>query len=339
MFTDIAGYTSLTQRDETQALEDLRTHNALLRPIFARFGGTEVKTMGDAFLVEFGSALDATRCAVEMQKTLFRHNAKSKRRLLIRIGIHVGDVVARKGDLFGDAVNIASRIEPLANPGEVCISEQVYDQIRNKLKLPLIKLESRDLKNVTFPIDVYSVKLPWSKRVPAGRDGVGRAMVSVPKIKAPKGGTMERGTINKAIEKIAMKDRIVAVKLTHDSSIPALLARFSEAVDFSRGETLHIVSAVETTTVVLDLKNLDKLTRIIPKKSVRGIYKGLAEIVVSLSPDAIFRPGVVSTISAELAKNGISIFEYFTSTPHAIMIVGETDAIRAYQLMQRLASG
>jgi len=334
MFTDMAEYTSLTQKDEAQALKVLKTHNRLLRPIFARYHGREIKTMGDAFLVEFGSALEATNCAIEMQRTLDEHNHQAKERILIRIGIHVGDVVHKGGDLYGDAINIASRIEPLADAGDICISEQVYDQVRNKIPFPFAKVESRDLKHITFPMEVYKVQLPWMRR--KAKPGI--PTISVAEARPPRGKAYERETIGEIIEKMAMKDRIIVVKLTNDPSIPALLARFSEVVDYGRGETFHIVSAGERITVVIDSKNLEKLTRVMPRKNILGIYRDLAEIIISLSEKLIFKPGGVSTISGELATNGINIFEFFTSTPTGIIIVSEKDALRSYQLLQKLAS-
>ena len=115
MFTDIVGYSALTQRDEKMGLQLFDIHNELIRPVFSMHNGTEVKTIGDSFLVEFSSALNATECALELQKVLHEYNEKAtKERLLVRVGIHVGDVVHRGRDVFGDAVNIASRIEPLA---------------------------------------------------------------------------------------------------------------------------------------------------------------------------------------------------------------------------------
>jgi adenylate cyclase len=164
MFTDIVGYTRLSQTDESLALELLQEHQRILRPTFAAYGGNEVKTMGDAFLVEFKSALQAVMCAVEMQRKMADRNAAAAppKRLELRIGIHVGDVVKGEDDIYGDAVNLASRIEPLAEPGGICISQQVFDQIRNKTPLEIDKLGDVNLKNVDLPVGVYRVKLAGS---------------------------------------------------------------------------------------------------------------------------------------------------------------------------------
>ena len=161
MFTDIVGYTALSQRNERLALQLLERHRSLMRPVFARHKGREVKTIGDAFMVQFESALEAVECAVEMQEVIHNQPESPSMRLEMKVGIHVGDVVQSENDVHGDAVNIASRIEPLAKGGEICISEQVYDQVRNKVPFKLAKLDPQELKNVAVPIDVYRVELPW----------------------------------------------------------------------------------------------------------------------------------------------------------------------------------
>ena len=163
MFTDIEGYTAITQASEPRAMAILDAHNAILRPYFPEFNGREVKTIGDSFLVEFGSALDAVRCAVEIQKRLHGYNqaATEQGKIRVRIGIHLGDVIHRDGDVFGDAVNISSRIQPLAETGGVCVSQQVFDQVGNKFDLPLVSIGRKTLKNVAGESEVYRVVMPW----------------------------------------------------------------------------------------------------------------------------------------------------------------------------------
>ena len=165
MFTDMVGYTTLTQSNEPLALKVLERHNQLIRPILPRYRGREIKAMGDSLMVEFESALDATNCAIEIQHLLHDYNvsASNEWRIILRIGVHLGDVVHSDGDVLGDAVNVASRIQPLADPEGVCVSQQVYDQVRNKLSNPFTRLERRDLKNVQYPVDIYKIVLPWER--------------------------------------------------------------------------------------------------------------------------------------------------------------------------------
>ena len=156
MFTDIVGYTAITEENEALALRILEDQKKVLRPIFEKHHGLEIKTIGDAFLVEFTSALAAVECAVEIQRRL-QHQKLAEHDTKLHIGVHVGDVIHREGDVFGDVVNIAARIEPLAKPGEICISRQVYDQISKKTKYEITSLGPQNLKNVQYPVEVYSV--------------------------------------------------------------------------------------------------------------------------------------------------------------------------------------
>ncbi len=171
MFTDIVGYAAQTQADESRSLEILSRHNRLLRPFFSRFHGREVKTIGDSFLVEFDSALNAVKCAIEIQRFLHDYNVSSKDdwKITLRIGIHLGDVVRFGDDILGDAVNIASRVQPLADPEGVCISEQVYYQVFNKLDYSIERLENPELKNVRFQVNIYKVVMPWETKSNGGQ--------------------------------------------------------------------------------------------------------------------------------------------------------------------------
>ena len=165
MFTDMVGYSALVQKNEALALKLLEEHRQLLRPLFRKHEGKEIKTIGDAFLVEFTSTLEAIRCAAEIQKILKEYNASPDQsfKIHIRVGLHMGDVVYRENDVFGDGVNIASRIEPLAKPGGICLSQQVFDQVHNKFAGKFIKLGAVDLKNIQTPLNIYRLVLPWEK--------------------------------------------------------------------------------------------------------------------------------------------------------------------------------
>ena len=163
MFTDMVGYTALGQRNESLSLALVEEQRELIRPILGRHSGKEIKTMGDAFLVEFHSALDAVRCAYDIQRATreFNISLPPEKRIHLRVGVHLGDVVESHGDISGDAVNVASRIEPLAEDGGVCITRQVYDHTHNKFELKLASLGIKPLKNVSMPIEVYRMVMPW----------------------------------------------------------------------------------------------------------------------------------------------------------------------------------
>ncbi len=164
MLTDIVGYSAITQRDEALALRLLEEHRRLVRPCLASHRGHEVKTIGDAFLVEFESALEAVECAIEIQRIFFDRNRKATgEQVDLRIGVHAGDVVHEQNDVYGDAINIVSRIEPLAEPGGICVTAPVFEQIRNKIHVRGTEIDSPVLKNIESPTVVYRLDLPWQK--------------------------------------------------------------------------------------------------------------------------------------------------------------------------------
>jgi TolB-like protein/class 3 adenylate cyclase/Tfp pilus assembly protein PilF len=166
MFTDMVGYSALSQNNPKVAVELLEEHREILREIFPKFNGTEIKTIGDAFLVEFNSALEAAQCAIAIQRALAKRDADApaERQIQVRIGIHIGDVVYRGGDVYGDGVNIASRIEPLADAGGICVSMDVERQIRNALETRFEKLAPTELKNISVAMDLFRIVLPWETK-------------------------------------------------------------------------------------------------------------------------------------------------------------------------------
>ena len=161
VFTDIAGYTALSHRDEPAALRLLQDQERLVRGLLEVHQGRLVKSIGDGLLLEHSNALDAVACAIDLQRHIQERNARQPApELRVRIGIHLGDVQEAGPDILGDAVNIASRLEPLAEPGGICLSAQVYDQVHNKIAVRLEKMGSQNLKGVREPVVVYRAILP-----------------------------------------------------------------------------------------------------------------------------------------------------------------------------------
>src|SRR6516225_6660645 len=161
LVTDVAGYSRLTGADEDRTLARLRgLRSDLIDPAIAGHHGRIVKRTGDGAIVEFRSVVDAVRCAIEVQSAMVERNAgvSPERRIEFRIGIHVGDVVEEAdGDLMGDGVNIAARLEGVAKPGGVCLSEQAFWQIRGRLETTAVDLGAKQLKNIAEPIRVFSL--------------------------------------------------------------------------------------------------------------------------------------------------------------------------------------
>ncbi len=160
LFADVVGYSRMMRADEERTLVDLRAHLAeLVAPVIERFHGRIVKTVGDGVMVEFGSAVEAVRSAVELQRGMTERNAgvPADRRQTFRIGLHLGDVIASDGDVFGDTVNVAARLQGVAEPGAIVLSVAVYEQVRDKLALPFRDLGNRSVKNIDRPVRIYAL--------------------------------------------------------------------------------------------------------------------------------------------------------------------------------------
>src|SRR5262245_16300922 len=159
---DVVGFSRLTGADEDRTLARLRAlRSDLIDPTIAVHNGRVVKRTGDGAIVEFRSVVDAVRCAIEVQAAMIERNAglPSERRIEFRIGIHIGDVVEESdGDLMGDGVNIAARLEGVAQPGAICLSEDAYRQVKSRLDLAISDLGETTLKNIAEPMRIYSLQ-------------------------------------------------------------------------------------------------------------------------------------------------------------------------------------
>ena len=154
---DVVGYSRLMQADEVGTLSALKARRRdVLQPLVARHSGRIVKLMGDGVLVEFASAVNAVACAVELQTAMEAATADvpQDQRIVLRIGINLGDIMVEGGDLFGDGVNIAARLEAMADPGAVNISGSVQSQVKGKLPLQFEDLGEQNLKNIAEPVRV-----------------------------------------------------------------------------------------------------------------------------------------------------------------------------------------
>src|ERR1700738_1811142 len=163
LVSDVAGYSRLAGADEDRTLARLRTlRSDLIDPIISVHHGRVVKRTGDGSIIEFRSVVDAVRCAVEVQTAMIERNAgvPPEKRIEFRVGVHLGDVVEESdGDLMGEGVNIAARLEGIAKPGAICLSEDAYRQVKGRLDLAVADLGLTQLKNIAEPMRVYSLEV------------------------------------------------------------------------------------------------------------------------------------------------------------------------------------
>ena len=161
MLTDMVGYSKSMERDEDATYKKLQDHNAIVRKVIPEYRGQEIKTIGDAFLVRFNSASDAVQAAREIQYKFSEYNGgkPDAEQIWLRIGIHIGDILVMENDVFGTGVNIAARIEPLAEPGGICISADVYNVIKKSIDIKVISLGKKELKNISDAPEIYKLLL------------------------------------------------------------------------------------------------------------------------------------------------------------------------------------
>jgi class 3 adenylate cyclase len=160
MFTDIAGFSRQMGADEARMLRLLDVHNQIIQQAVTTHHGTVIKTVGDAFLVDFPSVVHAVQCTQQIQAQLRTHNAEKEKaeQIHVRIGIHLGDIVQKDGDVFGDGVNVASRLQGLADPDTICLSQKVYEEVAKKLDLgTIVSLGRPKLKNIAERFQIYAL--------------------------------------------------------------------------------------------------------------------------------------------------------------------------------------
>src|ERR1700731_1814967 len=167
---DVAGYSRLMGADEEETHERLKAHfGELVHPKIAEHRGRIVKNTGAGFLAEFASVVDAVRCGVEVQRGMVERNAAipPEKRINFRIGVNLGDVIVEEHDIFGDGVNVAARLEGLAEPGGICVSRVVRDQVRDKIDFAFEDMGEQQVKNIARPVRVYRIPLAEMARTKA----------------------------------------------------------------------------------------------------------------------------------------------------------------------------
>jgi class 3 adenylate cyclase/TolB-like protein/Tfp pilus assembly protein PilF len=159
LFTDVRDFSNKMSENEIAAMELLKVHDGLVRDVVLKFGGTIIKSLGDSFMVDFSSAVNAVHCAIEAQEQFWNYNQGKSEfdRIQIRVGIHLGDVITVGNDIYGDGVNIAARIESITEPTRICVSADIYNQVKNKMPIRAFSIGSIELKNIAEPVEVFEL--------------------------------------------------------------------------------------------------------------------------------------------------------------------------------------
>ncbi|MGH7267382.1 MAG: adenylate/guanylate cyclase domain-containing protein, partial [Candidatus Rokuibacteriota bacterium] len=171
---DIAGYSRLMGEHEVATVRELKGHQAAILPLIDRHGGRVIDTAGDGILAEFPSIVGATECAIEIQAVMATRNEEvpASRRMLFRIGINLGDVIHDDTRIYGDGINVAARLQQIAEPGGICVSRPVFEQVNRAIEAEFQALGPRTLKNIAQPVDVFALGPPYRGAGPAAGAGM-----------------------------------------------------------------------------------------------------------------------------------------------------------------------
>src|SRR5215470_5792539 len=221
---DVVGYSRLMEQDEagTMALLRARRHDVLM-PLVARHGGRIFKVMGDGVLIEFTSVVNAVECAIDLQDAMKAQNADlpADQHILLRIGINLGDVIVEGSDLYGDGVNLAARLESLAEPGGICVSGDVYRQVRSKLQMQFQDLGEQKVKNIVGPVHAYRVQAADAGPAPAEAPGIQRSAPTLPN--KPSIAVLPFANMSTDPEQEYFADGLAEDLITDLSKVPGLL--------------------------------------------------------------------------------------------------------------------
>jgi len=287
LLTDMVGYSALAQRDEPAALGHAQRLEQLVRATLPAHGGRAVKSLGDGLLVEFPSALEAVACAVAIQKAAAGARGGRPAAAELRIGIHLGDVVRRGDDIVGDAVNIAARVQPLSDPGGICVTQQVYDQVRGKIDVPFAPIGSPKLKNIATPIPLYRVGLPSARPAESGSAATVPRVAILPLVNisgAPKDEFFADGITEELIQTLS---RIAGLRVIARTSImrykrsekaPPEIARELGATAVVEGGIQRAGRRVRITARLLDPTTSEALWSEAYDREVEDVFELQSEI-------------------------------------------------------------
>ena len=336
MFTDMVGYTALMQKDESKARELIQRHRELMKPHVAKHGGEILQYVGDGTFCTFDSAIEAVNAALEIQYVF-----KLESEMSLRIGIHVGDVVVEGDEVYGDGVNVASRIEPLAEPGGICVTDKVYDNLKNQKGMHITSLGEKELKNVEESLKIYSIETAPADESGKTADAESpdtTGAVSQEKSKTDKKKFVYMATA--AIVIIFLSVWLIPLFESSDRELEASGEIRSIAVlpleNLSGDPDKEYFSDGMTEALIADIAKIRSL-KVISRTSVmqyKGVHRPLPEIGKELNVDAILE-GSVLLIGDEVR---ITVQLIRTSTDEHLWAESYTDRLEnVLSLQSRIA--